>query len=148
MPPKKMATSSHLSPGKRSGKTRTRYQRISSGVFSTSMNLPRFGRSNHTSAKPPHFSRCRSKRYMSSCQRTTLKTTKLRSASNIRLSSWSGMFRLFFRIYRRLRSFLLYRALKPPGWHKEWHIGVRVSSNRKLVAFISGVPICLRVRKK
>ncbi|KAI9453987.1 N-myristoyl transferase [Lactarius psammicola] len=31
-------------------------------------------------------------------------------------------------------------ALKPPGWHKEWHIGVRVSSNRKLVAFISGVP--------
>ncbi|KAH9177748.1 N-myristoyl transferase [Lactarius sanguifluus] len=39
-------------------------------------------------------------------------------------------------------------ALKPPGWHKEWHIGVRVSSNRKLVAFISGVPIRLRVRKK
>ena len=43
---------------------------------------------------------------------------------------------------------LLLRALKPPGWHKEWHIGVRVSSNRKLVAFISGVPIRLRVRKK
>lgn len=39
-------------------------------------------------------------------------------------------------------------ALKPPGWHKEWHVGVRVSSNRKLVAFISGVPINLRVRKK
>ncbi|KAI9441266.1 N-myristoyl transferase [Lactarius indigo] len=39
-------------------------------------------------------------------------------------------------------------ALKPPGWHKEWHIGVRVSTNRKLVAFISGVPIHLRVRKK
>ncbi|TFY67081.1 hypothetical protein EVG20_g4072 [Dentipellis fragilis] len=37
-------------------------------------------------------------------------------------------------------------ALKPPGWHKEWHIGVRVSSNRKLVAFISGVPLSLRVR--
>ncbi|KAN0136941.1 Myristoyl-CoA:protein N-myristoyltransferase, N-terminal domain containing protein [Lactarius tabidus] len=39
-------------------------------------------------------------------------------------------------------------ALKPPGWYKEWNIGVRVSSNRKLVAFISGVPINLRVRKK
>ncbi|KAF8892505.1 acyl-CoA N-acyltransferase [Infundibulicybe gibba] len=37
-------------------------------------------------------------------------------------------------------------ALKPPGYHKEWHIGVRVSSNKKLVAFISGVPITLRVR--
>ncbi|KAI0273347.1 N-myristoyl transferase [Gloeopeniophorella convolvens] len=39
-------------------------------------------------------------------------------------------------------------ALKPPGWHKEWHLGVRVSSNKKLVAFISGVPINLRVRNK
>ena len=43
---------------------------------------------------------------------------------------------------------LIHRALMPPGWHKEWHIGVRVSSNRKLVAFISGVPIHLRVRQK
>ncbi|KAF8519472.1 N-myristoyl transferase [Hysterangium stoloniferum] len=38
-------------------------------------------------------------------------------------------------------------ALKPPGYHPEWHIGVRVSSNKKLVAFISGVPITLRARK-
>jgi len=37
-------------------------------------------------------------------------------------------------------------ALMPPGYHKEWHIGVRVKSNKKLVAFISGVPIHLRVR--
>ncbi|KIJ69006.1 hypothetical protein HYDPIDRAFT_79751 [Hydnomerulius pinastri MD-312] len=37
-------------------------------------------------------------------------------------------------------------ALKPPGYYKEWHIGVRVSSNKKLVAFISGVPITIRVR--
>jgi hypothetical protein len=41
-----------------------------------------------------------------------------------------------------------YRALKPPGWQKEWHTGVRVSSNKKLVAFISGVPIHLRVRHR
>ena len=40
------------------------------------------------------------------------------------------------------------RALKPPGYHKEWHVGVRVSSNKKLVAFISGVPMSLRVRQK
>lgn len=38
-------------------------------------------------------------------------------------------------------------ALKPPGYHPEWHIGVRVASNKKLVAFISGVPITIRVRK-
>ncbi|KAJ7774939.1 acyl-CoA N-acyltransferase [Mycena metata] len=39
-------------------------------------------------------------------------------------------------------------ALKPPGYFKEWHVGVRVSSNKKLVAFISGVPMALRVRGK
>ncbi|TBU35738.1 N-myristoyl transferase [Dichomitus squalens] len=37
-------------------------------------------------------------------------------------------------------------ALKPPGYHKEWHVGVRVSSSRKLVAFISAVPVQIRVR--
>ncbi|KAI0807591.1 N-myristoyl transferase [Fomes fomentarius] len=37
-------------------------------------------------------------------------------------------------------------ALKPPGYHKEWHVGVRVASSKKLVAFISGVPIRVRVR--
>ncbi|KAF9535250.1 N-myristoyl transferase [Crepidotus variabilis] len=38
-------------------------------------------------------------------------------------------------------------ALKPPGYHKEWHIGVRVSKTKKLVAFISGIPMKLRVRQ-
>ena len=38
-------------------------------------------------------------------------------------------------------------ALKSPGWRKEWHVGVRASKSRKLVAFISGVPVALRVRK-
>ncbi|KAG6837290.1 hypothetical protein H0H93_011892 [Arthromyces matolae] len=41
----------------------------------------------------------------------------------------------------------LHWALTPPGYHKEWHVGVRVSSNKKLVAFISGVPMFIRVRK-
>lgn len=39
------------------------------------------------------------------------------------------------------------RALKAPGWRKEWHVGVRASKSRKLVAFISAIPIQLRVRK-
>lgn len=38
------------------------------------------------------------------------------------------------------------RALQPPGWCKDWHVGVRVVKSRKLVAFISGVPMSLRVR--
>ncbi|KAI1292707.1 glycylpeptide N-tetradecanoyltransferase [Mortierella claussenii] len=36
-------------------------------------------------------------------------------------------------------------ALLPPGWKKSWHIGVRVTSNKKLVAFISGIPQDVRV---
>jgi len=41
---------------------------------------------------------------------------------------------------------MIYRALKSPGWRKEWHVGVRATKSRKLVAFISGVPVSLRVR--
>lgn len=39
-------------------------------------------------------------------------------------------------------------ALKPPGYVADWHIGVRVASNKKLVAFISGIPLEVRVRQK
>ncbi|XP_022079971.1 glycylpeptide N-tetradecanoyltransferase 2-like [Acanthaster planci] len=41
-------------------------------------------------------------------------------------------------------DFLIW-ALTPPGWLQEWHCGVRVASNNKLVGFISGVPanICI-----
>lgn len=38
-------------------------------------------------------------------------------------------------------------ALKSPGWRREWHIGVRASTSRRLVAFISGIPVRLRVRQ-
>ncbi|KAK4977465.1 glycylpeptide N-tetradecanoyltransferase [Elasticomyces elasticus] len=38
-------------------------------------------------------------------------------------------------------------ALKAPGWRREWHVGVRAATSRKLVAFISGIPISLRVRE-
>ncbi|KAI0082809.1 N-myristoyl transferase [Panus rudis PR-1116 ss-1] len=37
-------------------------------------------------------------------------------------------------------------ALQPPGYHPEWLVSVRVSSNKKLVAFVAAVPITLRVR--
>jgi len=38
-------------------------------------------------------------------------------------------------------------ALQPPGWKPQWHLGVRVKSNNKLVAFISGIPATLRIHK-
>ncbi|KAK9760268.1 glycylpeptide N-tetradecanoyltransferase [Basidiobolus ranarum] len=37
-------------------------------------------------------------------------------------------------------------ALKPPGWKKAWHLGVRATTNNKLVAFISGIPADLKIR--
>lgn len=40
------------------------------------------------------------------------------------------------------------RALRAPGWNKEWHVGVRASKSQKLVAFISAIPVALRVRQK
>lgn len=38
-------------------------------------------------------------------------------------------------------------ALQPPGWRKEWHIGVRVKATGKLVAFISGIASNLKLIK-
>jgi len=37
-------------------------------------------------------------------------------------------------------------ALRPPGYFRSWHIGVRAKSSKKLVAFITGVPARIRVR--
>ncbi|CAO3608419.1 unnamed protein product [Cunninghamella blakesleeana] len=39
-------------------------------------------------------------------------------------------------------------ALQPPGWKKDWLVGVRVASNKKLVAFISAIPVQLRTYDK
>lgn len=33
-----------------------------------------------------------------------------------------------------------------PGWKKEWNVGVRVISSKRLVAFVSAIPVRLRVR--
>lgn len=38
------------------------------------------------------------------------------------------------------------RALKPPGYVPDWHVGIRVAESGKLVGFISGVPMDLRIR--
>ena len=35
-------------------------------------------------------------------------------------------------------------ALTPPGYHKHWHVGVRNAKTRKLMAFISGIPVRTR----
>eukprot|EP00088_Acartia_fossae_P017955 TRINITY_DN20295_c0_g1_i2.p1 TRINITY_DN20295_c0_g1~~TRINITY_DN20295_c0_g1_i2.p1 ORF type:complete len:479 (+),score=119.17 TRINITY_DN20295_c0_g1_i2:30-1439(+) len=39
-------------------------------------------------------------------------------------------------------------ALQPPGWHKEWHCGVRAAKSNKLVGFISAVPAHIRMYEK
>jgi glycylpeptide N-tetradecanoyltransferase len=44
------------------------------------------------------------------------------------------------------RSFLNW-ACKAPEWRKEWYVGVRATKSQKLVAFISAIPMGLRVRK-
>ncbi|XP_040885089.1 glycylpeptide N-tetradecanoyltransferase 1-like [Toxotes jaculatrix] len=36
-------------------------------------------------------------------------------------------------------------ALQPPNWLAQWHCGVRVNTNKKLVGFIAGVPADVRV---
>jgi len=36
-------------------------------------------------------------------------------------------------------------ALKPPGYLRGWHLGVRVKSSCKLVGFITGIPACVQV---
>nr|XP_033787101.1 glycylpeptide N-tetradecanoyltransferase 2 isoform X4 [Geotrypetes seraphini] len=39
-------------------------------------------------------------------------------------------------------------ALRPPGWLPQWHCGVRVSSNKKLVGFISAIPANISIYDK
>ncbi|TFB06968.1 Glycylpeptide N-tetradecanoyltransferase [Trichoderma ghanense] len=39
-------------------------------------------------------------------------------------------------------------AMMPPGWAKHYHVGVRATQSRKLVAFISAIPVRVRVRNK
>ena len=47
--------------------------------------------------------------------------------------------------FKYSHSFLKW-ALQPPGFKPEWHLGVRVASNRKLVGFITAVPASIRAK--
>jgi hypothetical protein len=119
------------------------------GVFSTSQSFHRFEWIHYIHRDMLVYSCFSSKRFMSFCQLTMSRMTKPHSGFDTQPSSWSGTFGVNLCSSTTLvTDRLIYRALKPPGWQREWHIGVRVSSNRKLVAFISGVPIHLRVRQK
>lgn len=40
-----------------------------------------------------------------------------------------------------------FRALTPPEYNKNWHVAVRVAGTKKLVAFISGIPFSLRLKR-
>ncbi|KAG3110654.1 Glycylpeptide N-tetradecanoyltransferase 1 [Phytophthora idaei] len=53
-----------------------------------------------------------------------------------------NMFRFDYSI-----DFLMW-ALTPPGFHKDWHVGVRNQKTNKLMAFISGIPVKARVYKE
>jgi hypothetical protein len=46
------------------------------------------------------------------------------------------------------KMLLMGRALTAPGYVPDWHIGVRVAKTGKLVAFISGIKIDIRVRSR
>ncbi|KAI7895080.1 acyl-CoA N-acyltransferase [Mucor mucedo] len=39
-------------------------------------------------------------------------------------------------------------ALLPPNWRKSWLVGIRVAANKRLVAFISGIPVAMRTYEK
>jgi glycylpeptide N-tetradecanoyltransferase len=41
-----------------------------------------------------------------------------------------------------------FRALTPPGYEKDWHIGVRSTANKLLVGLITGIPVLANVYDK
>lgn len=36
-------------------------------------------------------------------------------------------------------------AVMPPGYHKDWHVGVRVSKSQRLVGFVAGIPARVKI---
>lgn len=53
-----------------------------------------------------------------------------------------------FRFVLKVPYMLIGRALTAPGYSPDWHIGVRVTKTGKLIAFISGIKIDIRVRSR
>ena len=87
-------------------------------------------------------------------QKTMSKMTMPCLGSAIRKSSCSGTFRPFLdeqgrgSADSRWKRVLIHRALTAPGYFPDWHIGVRAQKSGKLVAFISGIKVDIRVREK
>ena len=56
----------------------------------------------------------------------------------------------FLPIFTRasLNDASIWRALQPPGYLKQWHAGVRVAKNKKLVGFISASPAHMKIYEK
>ncbi|KAA0192750.1 Glycylpeptide N-tetradecanoyltransferase, partial [Fasciolopsis buskii] len=44
--------------------------------------------------------------------------------------------------------FTFSRALQPPGWYPDWHVGLRVNKSKKLVGFIGAMPCNLQIYEK
>jgi hypothetical protein len=66
-----------------------------------------------------------------------------------RLSGCQKALTVFFGLDRfNYSAEFLKWALLPPGFCPDWHLGVRVAHNRKLVGFITGVPAEVSVRGK
>ena len=42
----------------------------------------------------------------------------------------------------------MFRALCVPGWPLTWHKAIRVTKSRKMVGFVSGMPIRMKVYDK
>ncbi|KAI5066610.1 hypothetical protein GOP47_0019234 [Adiantum capillus-veneris] len=59
--------------------------------------------------------------------------------SNHYVEDFESMFR-----YNYSKDFLQW-ALRPPGYFPSWHIGVRVEATKRLVAFITGIPVNMRL---
>jgi hypothetical protein len=53
-----------------------------------------------------------------------------------------------FEIQQKMKSRIYFRALCAPGWIRKWHAAVRVTKTRKMVGFISAVPIKMKVYEK
>ena len=83
---------------------------------------------------PPGYEWC-------SCDMTEVKTQEevYELLTNNYVEDDDAMFR-----FQYSQEFLKW-ALRPPGYHEDWHVGVRLKVTQTLVAFITGVPATLRV---
>ncbi len=82
---------------------------------------------------------CRYKKFIPCLTRTMWKMMTICFVSIIRFRFCDG---------NSVLVLIFFRALKPPGYFKPWHVGVRVSKNQKLVGFITGIPSHVSVYNK